>query len=208
MARRIDLGGGASVERSCWRGARGGLTCQSWTPTGFVFGDATRALGDARTFVRLPATGRLLAISGPVTGWPPRLLRSDDGGGHWVQIPWQDGAWPWMFAFDHRSSEGVAIGDAGHVWSTSDGGLHWTDHGGDARTWISVAIAHGVIVLVDSMGGTFRSSDGGFTRERLPTEGATTLEQRDEEILVHAFTAECVVRRGDGVRCSARDGAH
>ena len=204
MARRMDLGGGLAVERQCWRG-RDSSTCRAWTPTGFVFGNAARALEDARTFVRVPSSGRLIALSGPVTGWPPRLLASGDGGAHWNDLHWEGGPLPSAFAFDNHSADGVAVGDAGHVWSTRDGGAHWIDHGGDARVWTSVAIAHGAIVLVDSSGNTFRSSDGGFTRERLPTEGATTLEQRDDEILVHAYTSDCVVRRGDGVHCTARE---
>lgn len=199
---RIDLGGGLAVERTWSRGARAS-TALGWVPTGFVFGDAARPLAFARTFARVPATGRVLAVSGPDAPWPARLLRTDDGGAHWRDEPWDGGALPTLFAFDDLTQDGVAAGD-GHVWSTGDGGDHWRDHGGDTSIWTALAIADGVTVLADSLGNVFRSSDGGFARETVSTGSRATLEQRDREIVVHTATADCVARRGSPTRCTAR----
>jgi photosystem II stability/assembly factor-like uncharacterized protein len=131
------------------------------------------------------------------------MLLSDDAGAHWVQVESSGSARPTLVAFDNLTLAGVAVGDAGHVWSTADGAVHWTDHGGDARIWLHVAIAAGEVVLADSGGNTFVSHDGGFARERIPIEGAVSLEQRDDEIVVRSHGAECRVRHGHGVYCVA-----
>jgi photosystem II stability/assembly factor-like uncharacterized protein len=205
---RIDLGGGLAVERLCAPASVRARSCLGWTPTGFVFGDAARWLTLARTFARVPATGRIIAAPERPTDAttpdaPPRLLRSDDRGAHWVEIPWSGGA-PHLFAFDATSRDGVAAGEAGHVWTTHDAGDHWTDHGGDTRVWTQLAIAAGEIVMVDSSGNVFRSSDGGFARQTVAVDRAARVEQRDAEIVVHTERQDCIVRHGEGARCVAR----
>jgi photosystem II stability/assembly factor-like uncharacterized protein len=111
---------------------------------------------------------------------------------------------PTLLAFDNRTRDGVAAGEGGHVWSTGDGGDHWTDHGGDARSWASVAIADDEIALADTLGNVFRSHDGGFARETVLTGAAATLEQRDGEIIVRTDATECTVRHGSATRCVPR----
>jgi hypothetical protein len=210
VPQRIDLGGGLAVERLCAPPTVRSRSCLGWAPTGFVFGDASRWLLMARTFARVPATGRILAVperpaDATSPTWMPRLLRSDDAGQHWMEISWSGSPSPTAFAFDNRTRDGVATGDGGHVWSTGDAGDHWTDHGGDARSWASIAIADGEIVLADSLGNVFRSHDGGFGRETVVTGGArVVLEQRDREITVRTDTTACTVRRGSATMCVDR----
>lgn len=210
VAERVQLGGGIAVERMCIpRALTRRPSCRGWTPVGFAFGDALRWLTFARTFARVPATGRLVAVPGAstdpgYTGETPWMLLSDDGGAHWTATEDSGSARPTLLAFDNLTIDGVAAGDSGHIWSTSDGAVHWTDHGGDARVWSDLAIAGGEIVLADSSGNTFVSHDGGFARERLPVEGRAILEQRDDEIIVRTERTECTVRHGHGVHCVAR----
>jgi hypothetical protein len=203
--RRVELGGGLAVETTC--SVRRG--CHGWTPIGFELGDASRWLVFARVFARVPATGRLLAVptrptESPTPSSPPRLLRSDDAGRHWVEVAWSGSASPSLFAFDDRTLDGVAAGDAGHVWTTRDAGEHWTDHGSEPRVWAGLAMAQGEIVLLDSAGNVFRSSDGGFARESVAIEHASALEQRATEIVVHSANTDCTIMRGAPVRCGPR----
>ena len=93
MTRRIDLGGGLAVERECWRGARGGLTCLGWPPTGFVFGDSSHELELARLFTRVHATYVPIAPNArgdiPIAALGLALgVRPTDPRPNWGVSPW------------------------------------------------------------------------------------------------------------------------
>ena len=131
------------------------------------------------------------------------MIRTTDGGVHWLDVPWSWLATPTLFAFDHRTLDGVASGDSGYVWVTDDGGASWTDHGSSSSTYTGLAIAAGEMVLLDSTGTVQRTHDG-FSRETVVTDRTARLEQRDDEIVVHTDTADYSVRRGHAARRTAR----
>lgn len=208
----LDLGDNIAASRLCPTGATASRSCWGWTPIGFSFGERSELLTAARTFARSPTSGAILAVFGRLlratrigsyaaSAGQPRVLRTVDGGVTWSEVPWDWDAAPIAFAFDNTSDEGVAIGELGHVWSTRDAGEHWTDHGGSTSSrWVAAAIARGEVVLLDSAGGVFRSHDGGFRRDRVVTEPTASLEQRDDEVIVHTATRSYVVARGESVR--------
>ncbi len=194
---RIDLGGGLAVERTC------APTCFRWSPSGFSFGDAEPWLFYARSFVRVPATGTVLASLAGRTGLremrPRRVILTDDGGMHWTDVPWSWRTAPTSWAFDAHDRHGVAT-DGGALWTTSDAGHRWSEHGGTAAAGIAaIAIADREIVLIDAIGTVQRTRDG-FTRETVTTDPTATLEQRETDIVVHGATTDWVIRRGDASR--------
>jgi hypothetical protein len=194
---RVDLGGGLAVERTC------APNCWTWTPTGFSFGDAGPWLLWARSFVRVPATGTVLASLAGRPGYremrPRRVILTDDGGAHWTDVSWSWRTSPTSWAFDAHDANGVAT-DGGLLWTTSDGGHRWTEHGGRATTGIAaIAIADREIVLIDALGNVQRTRDG-FTRETVTMDPTATLEQRETDVLVRGATDDWIVRRGDASR--------
>ena len=204
----VDLGGDLAVRRLCTPSSVMSTACWGWSPIGFSFGDASASLPTARMFARSGPSGAIVAVFGGPwlrrsrTGWG-RMMRTTDGGRHWTEVTWSWPAAPMAIAFDGLTRDGVAVGE-GYVWSTSDGGARWVDHGSSSRAYVSVAIAAGEIIFLDAAGTVSRSDDHGFARDALFVDPTARLEQRDTEILVHTATSEYVVRRGHGVRRTRR----
>lgn len=206
----IDLGQGLSVQRiSTWCGAAGApFRCSAWQPSGFAFpaGPLAPALTFARTYARVPATGRILAalsnVNGPFmyTGFAVRLVASDDGGVSWHPLTWRWLETIALFAFEPGSARGVAAGDSGYVWTTDDGGETWRDRGSSTgTTFTELVVVPGEIVLVDASGNVWRMSSGSFARDLLVTDASAHASVEGDAIVVRTTGEELRVRRGHGV---------
>lgn len=206
----IDLGDGLSVRRvPTWCGAAGvPIRCYAWQASGFAFpaGPLSPALTFARTFARVPRTGRLLAsvanVSGPFmyTGFAVRMLRSDDRGASWVPVTWRWVETAALIAFEPGSARGVAAGDSGYVWTTDDGGETWRDRGSSSgTTFTELATVAGEIVLVDGAGNVWRMSGGSFARELLLTDTSAHVTTEGDALVVRSATEELRIRHGHGV---------
>jgi hypothetical protein len=205
----IDLGAGLSVHRvPTWCGAAVSVRCYAWQPTGFSFpaGPLNPPLTFARTFARVPSTGRLLAsvsnVSGPFlyTGFAVRMLRSDDRGASWTPVTWRWLETVALMAFEPGSARGVAAGDSGYVWTTTDGGDTWRDRGSSAgTTFTELAVADREIVLVDGAGNVWRMSGGSFARDLLLTDTSAHVVNEGDAIVVRTTSEELRIRHGHGV---------
>lgn len=206
----IDLGSGLSVSRrATWCGATGvPIRCYAWEPSGFAFpaGPLVPALTFARTFARVPASGRILAALSNVTspfmytGFAVRMLRSDDRGASWVPVTWRWLETVALMAFEPGTSRGVAAGDSGYVWTTTDGGETWRDRGSSSgTTFVELAVADREIVLIDASGNVWRMADGSFARDLLLTDTTAHATNEDDAIVVRTATEELRIRHGHGV---------
>lgn len=205
----IELGAGLSVRRvPTWCGVGVGFRCYAWQPSGFSFpaGPLAPALTFARTFARVPSTGRIFAsvsnVSGPFlyTGFAVRMLRSDDRGASWVPVTWRWLETVALMAFEPGSARGVAAGDSGYVWTTDDGGDTWRDRGSSSgTTFTELAVADREIVLIDGAGNVWRMSGGSFARDLLLTDTSAHATNEGDAIVVRTATDELRIRHGHGV---------
>jgi photosystem II stability/assembly factor-like uncharacterized protein len=121
----------------------------------------------------LPRSARCLAVSGQdltVAGWDGMLVHSADGGGGWNLVTRRlDNPDPFatqLFDVAFAGPElGLAVGTAGTILRTANGGVSWTVQEsavtGDLR---AVAIVPGGTALAVGVAGTAtRSTDGGLT---------------------------------------------
>jgi photosystem II stability/assembly factor-like uncharacterized protein len=100
-----------------------------------------------------------------VVGDSGTILRTTDGGAHWIPQPTDTRNALWSFSFKD-SNTGIAVGDRGAVLRTADGGVTWrTLHDNDS----TLGGLRGVF-LTDSNTGTavggmgiWRTTDGGIT---------------------------------------------
>jgi len=206
----IDLGRGLAVQRrATWCGASmaAPIRCSAWDPIGFAFPSAlVSPLTFARTYARVPATGRILAalsnVSGPFlyTGFAVRMLRSDDRGATWSPVTWRWLETVALMAFEPGTARGVAAGDSGYVWTTDDGGTTWTDHGSSSgTTFTELAVAPNETVLIDTNGNVWRMSGGSFGRDLLITDTSAHVTTEGDTIWVRTTTQEIRIRHGHGV---------
>lgn len=206
----IELGEGLSVHRrATWCGAVGvPIRCYAWEPTGFSFpaGPMVPALTFARTFTRVPTTGRILAALSNVTspfmytGFAVRMLRSDDRGASWTPVTWRWLETVALFAFEPGTARGTAAGDSGYVWTTEDGGTTWLDRGSSSgTTFTELAVGARETVLIDTNGNVWRMSGGSFGRDLLLTDTTAHLTNEGDAIVVRTATEEMRVRHGHGL---------
>ena len=202
----VDLGAGRSVQRIlAWCGIS---RCPAWTPVGFAFPINTlgSALAFARTYAVVPSTGRVLVAfsntSGPFmyTGFAVRVMRSDDHGESWQPVTWRWAETVALFAFEPGTGRGVAAGDSGYVWTTSDGGDTWTSRGSSIGTnFTQLVVAQDETVLVDDHGNVWRMSGGSFGRDLLLTDMGARVTNVGDAIVVRTATEELRIRHGHGV---------
>lgn len=206
--RAIDLGEGRSVRQvpvPCGYGR-----CLRWQPQGLRFTGHSQRLAYARAFAWVPSTGRIVAsyyANTTPTRYPGQLfvdgddignaglLFTDDGGRSWERSDW-----PWpnaanAIAFDRERPFGVAVGDAGHVWSTDDGGRTWRDRRSDSGVvYTQVAVLGRATVFADDEGQVWRSTDGGFRRRSLVESAGVELSTQGDAIVVESGGGEVLVR--------------
>jgi hypothetical protein len=206
----IALGDGLSVTRiTTWCGAGGAIPmrCTAWQPTGFAFPPPLAGvLPWARTWARVPATGRVLVALANTTspfmytGFAVRMLRSDDGGRTFVPVTWRWLETVALMAFEPGSLRGVAAGDSGYVWTTADGGDTWLDRGSSTgTTFTELVVVPGETVLVDAAGNAWRMSGTSFARELLVTDASVHAVVEGDAIVVRTTTQEIRIRHGHGV---------
>ncbi len=203
-ASELDLGGGVRVRRApryC-QGGSVGSGCFAWEPVGFTFGSDV-GLAFAQTFARVPSTGRILAalplastLYSPIP-YATRLMRTDDLGEHWTPVAWRWAETVTVLAFDAEGGGGVAAGDSGYLWATTDGGITWTEHGSSAgTTYVELAIHDGVVVARDSNGNVYRAPHGNFDRELVVTDRGARVSVEGDAVVVRTSDALYSLRRG------------
>jgi len=202
----VDFGGGASVRRTlAWCGI---ARCPAWEAVGWTFPTSTlgSALAFARTYAVVPSSGRVLVAvsnaSGPFmsTGFAVRVMRSDDHGASWQPVSWRWAETVALFSFEPGTARGVAAGDSGYVWTTTDGGDTWTSLGGSVgTTFVELVAANRETVLVDDHGNVWQMSDGTFARELLLTDSSAHASREGDAIIVRTTDEELRIRHGHGV---------
>jgi photosystem II stability/assembly factor-like uncharacterized protein len=184
---------------TCWDDLGEPRLCRSWEPVGFTFGGILE-LAHARTFARVPATSRIVAA----TRFLGRasLLYTDDLGATWLEARWPTHDLANAVAFDERSSYGVAVGDGGRVWSTTDRGATWRERrSGAGIVYTDVAVVGRIAVFVDSSGAVWRSRDGGFLRDGITRSYGAALAVVDDAIVISTERGTIrVLRDGSVVR--------
>lgn len=206
-ASELDLGAGLAVRRipRYCPGGSVGSGCFAWEPVGFSFGGEI-ALPFARTFARVPTSGRILAAL-PVArtlyvplGFTTRMLRTDDLGEHWAPVPWRWVESVSLMVFDEGTDDGVAAGDSGYLWATDDGGLTWTEHGNaSGTTYVELVMHDSVVVALDSQGNAWRAQHGNFDRELIATDPHAHVSIEGEAVVVRTESAVYRLRRGRSV---------
>jgi hypothetical protein len=202
----VDFGGGLSVRRTrVWSGY---VQVPAWQAVGWTVPTTTlgSALTFARTYAVVPATGRVLValsnVSGPMlaTGYAVRVMRSDDHCASWQPVTWRWAQTVALFSFEPDSARGVAAGDSGYVWTTSDGGETWTSLGSSVGTnFVELVAADRETVLIDDHGNVWRMSGGTFARELLLTAPSAHASRDGDAIVVRTDDEELRVRHGHGV---------
>ncbi len=184
--------------------------CFAWEPVGFSFGSEV-GLSFARTFARVEPNGRILAalplassLYAPF-GVTTRMLRTDDLGEHWIPVPWRWVESVAIMVFDAGTDDGVAAGDSGYLWATTDGGLTWTEHGNAAgTTYTELAMRDSVVVARDSAGNVWRAPHGNFDRELIVTDPTAHLTTEGDSVLVRTERDVFRLRRGHAVERTRR----
>jgi hypothetical protein len=206
----IDLGDGLSVHpHATWCGASPATAgrCMAWQPTGFVFpAPLVPHLTFARTWARVPASGRILVAlsnaSGPFvfTGFAVRMMRSDDRGASFVPVTWRWLETAGLLSFTPGTSHGVAAGESGYVWTTDDGGITWIDRGSAAGTAFTELVAgEDETVLIDTSGNVWRMSGTSFARDLVLTDTSAHAALEGDAIVVRTATEEVRIRHGHGL---------
>jgi hypothetical protein len=202
----VDFGGGASVHRTRVIGAYGPIP--AWQAVGWTMpaGTLGSALAFARTYAVVPSSGRVLVAlantSGPflMTGFAVRVMRSDDHGASWQPITWRWAETVNLFSFEPGTSRGVAVGDSGYVWTTTDGGETWTSLGNSVGTiFVELLAGERETLLIDDHGNVWRMSGGTFARELLLTDTSAHLSRDGAALVVRTDTEELRIRHGHGV---------
>jgi hypothetical protein len=211
-ASEIDLGDGMRVHRVpryCFGGSVAS-GCFAWEPEGFSFGEQV-ALPFARTFARVPTNGRILAALPLAStlyvplGYTARMMRSDDRGAHWLEVPWRWAESVSILVFDAGTDDGVAAGDSGYLWATSDGGLTWSEHGSaTGTTYVELAMRDSVVVALDAVGNVWRAQHGNFDRQLLLTDRTAHLSTDDDAVVISTDDAVLRVTRHHGVERTRR----
>ncbi len=174
----IDLGDGLSAT-PVWHSRRAGQNV-TWSTVGFVGAPPTRsALPNAYAAA---CNGRIVAA------FPAAFAFSDDRGRTWRTTELDFGPAPLSVAFEQGACFGVAVGTAGSVWTSEDGGESWRlRRSGGADNLIDVVVRGRTFAFVSSRGDLRVSLDGGSaTREllRAPDGLAATLLARPEALWV------------------------
>ncbi|MDQ3037505.1 MAG: hypothetical protein M3Y87_34240 [Myxococcota bacterium] len=193
----IELGEDAAVRRivrPCWYTVA--ATCSWWQPEGALSFGGIRDLEVASAFARAPG-GRILAmVPGLAQGYAApadvgyavtaTVLYTDDLGATWQRGDWPDAhAHARAFAFDPSTRAAVAVGDAGSIWTSDDGGERWRRRRSSSGTVYVRAWVRGRTVIVeDDRGALWLSRDGGFALESLADGGR--VEVADDGALVIA----------------------
>lgn len=195
--RTVELGDGLSVRRSSsipcgYRGCAGG-----WAPTGFAFGSEQERLQRARVWA-LARGGRIVAAV------ESAVLYSDDRGLHWTEARLENASVS-LFSFDRNGDLGAAVTDNGALLLSEDNGAHWRSRReGAGATVTGLGVLGRAVVLADSRGGVWVTSDGGTTLRELVAPAASTAGASPASVQV---TPTAVVIQSGGQRLTVnRDG--
>jgi photosystem II stability/assembly factor-like uncharacterized protein len=135
------------------------------------------------------------------------LLRTSDGGQHWLQMDRPVDALPLAVIADPRVSERLYLATDRGLLHSADGGVTWTEDDGLPKQWVLDLVidpARPQHLFIATYGGAFRSLDGGRAWAAIGPDLATAyatvlaLDPRDGKTLYAALSNGSVYRSGDG----------